>query len=169
MTAQTADVKFTIRNYQTADFNRLWQIDQLCFPEGVAYTQMDLTGFIITRKAITLVAVAQNGRRERPNSRTNVAAIAGFVVAHPMRGGTGRILTLDIVPEARRCGLATRLMQACEERLRDAGCIQAFLETAVTNEAALGLYHKLGYQIVRTLPAYYSSQSLDAFQMAKRL
>ena len=93
----------------------------------------------------------------------------GLCGAHPIRGKIGRILTLDIVPEARRFGLASRLMQECEQRFRAAGCTQVFLETAVNNEAALRLYHKLGYQIVRTLPEYYSSHSLDAFRMAKRL
>ncbi len=89
--------------------------------------------------------------------------IVGFVVAHPIRGKIGRILTLDIVPEARRSGLASRLMQECEQRLRAAGCTLVSLETAVNNEPALRLYRKLGYEIVRTLPKYYSSQSLDAY------
>ena len=91
------------------------------------------------------------------------------MVAQPIRGRIGRILTLDIVPEARRFGLASQLMLECEHRLRVVGCTQVYLETAVNNEAALRLYHKLGYQIVRTLPEYYSSQSLDAFLMAKGL
>src|SRR5271165_4989703 len=176
MKAQTADVPFTIRDYRAADFDRLWQIDQLCFPEGIAYTQMDLTGFIMKRNAITLVAEVHsanaiaNGKHGRDaDVLNNHPAIAGFVVAHPIRGRIGRILTLDIVPEARRFGLASRLMPECEQRLRAAGSTQVYLETAVNNEPALQLYHKLGYQIVRTLPEYYSSQSLDAFQMAKRL
>jgi len=176
MNAQTAGVRFIIRSYQASDFARLWQIDQLCFPAGIAYTQMDLTGFIMKRNAITVVAeiqpanaVADSKDDQGTDASAGHASIVGFVVAHPIRGRTGRILTLDIVPEARRYGLASRLMQECEQRLRTVGCNLVCLETAVNNEAALGLYHKLGYQIVRTLPKYYSSQSLDAFLMAKRL
>jgi ribosomal protein S18 acetylase RimI-like enzyme len=60
-------------------------------------------------------------------------------------------------------------MKECEGRLRAAGCTLVYLETAVNNEPAQRLYHKLGYQIVRTLPGYYSSQSLDAYQMTKQL
>src|SRR5208283_301621 len=173
MKAQTADVPFTIRDYRAADFDRLWQIDQLCFPEGIAYTQMDLTGFVMKRNAITLVAEVQAVSSEATAKSTDAAAspasIAGFVVAHPIRGRVGRILTLDIVPKARRFGLASRLMPECEQRLRAVSCTKVYLETAVNNEAALRLYHKLGYEIVRTLPQYYSSHSLDAFQMAKLL
>ena len=157
----TADITFTIRDYRSADFDRLWHIDQLCFPPGIAYTQMDLSGFIMRRNAITLVGEFQPGVADDP--------IAGFVIAQPVRRKYGRILTLDILPQARRFGLATQLMNASEDRLRALGCSEIYLETAVDNEAALRLYRKLGYQVLRTLPEYYSSHSLDAFQMFKRL
>jgi ribosomal-protein-alanine N-acetyltransferase len=157
----TADITFTIRDYRSADFDRLWHIDQLCFPPGIAYTQMDLSGFIMRRNAITLVGEFQSGVADDP--------IAGFVIAQPVRRKYGRILTLDILPQARRFGLATQLMNASEDRLRALGCSEIYLETAVDNEAALRLYRKLGYQVLRTLPEYYTSHSLDAFQMFKRL
>jgi ribosomal protein S18 acetylase RimI-like enzyme len=155
---------FRIRDYRAGDFDRLWQIDQLCFPLGIAYTQMELTGFIARRNAVTLV-----GESQHQKSALDARWIAGFVVAHPVRAKYGRILTLDILPEARRVGLATELMMECEQRLRSLGCSDVYLETAVDNEAAVRLYRKLGYEILRTLPEYYSSHALDAFQMGKRL
>jgi ribosomal-protein-alanine N-acetyltransferase len=154
-------VDFLIRDYRAADFDRLWRIDQQCFPPGIAYTQMDLTGFVTRRKAITLVAQFAAGSEF-------AGGLAGFAVAQPIRK-IGRILTLDIIPEARRSGLATRLMQDCEKRLRDVGCEQVYLETAVNNEPALLLYHKLGYEILRTLPLYYPTHALDAYLMGKLL
>ena len=160
-TRDTANTAFTIRDYRAADFDRLWHIDQLCFPPGIAYSQMELTGFIYRRNAITLVGEFRDGT---PENR-----IAGFVVAHPIRRKYGRILTLDILPPARRSGLATQLMNACEDRLRSLGCSEVYLETAVDNDPAIRLYRKLGYAVLRTLPEYYSSHGLDAFQMGKRL
>ena len=157
----TDSVDFVIRDYRAADFDRLWEIDQICFPPGIAYTQMDLTGFVTRRKSITLVAefsAEDDGRK----------GIAGFAVAQPVRS-IGRILTLDVLPEARGFGLGSRLMEVCETRLRGAGCKQAFLETAVTNEGAIALYRKLGYEILRTLPLYYTSHALDAYLMGKSL
>ncbi len=53
--------------------------------------------------------------------------------------------------------------------LRQRGCTEMYLETAVDNEAALKLYHKLGYRILRTLPGYYHATGLDAFLMGKEL
>ena len=154
-------MELLIRDYRPADFDYLWNIDQICFPPGIAYTQMDLTGFVTRRKAITLVA-------ELTGNGSSQGRIVGFAVAQPIRN-IGRVLTLDILPEARRRGLATILMEKCELRLRAAGCTQVFLETAVTNEAAIGLYQKLGYQVVRTLPLYYSTHALDAYLMGKNL
>ena len=161
MTSHPADIAFTIRDYRAADFERLWRIDQLCFPPGIAYSQMELTGFIHRRNAITLVGEVQTAE---PADR-----IAGFVVAHPIRKKYGRILTLDVLAQARRSGLATQLMNVVEERLRSLGCTEIYLETAVDNDPAIRLYRKLGYEVLRTLPEYYSSHGLDAFQMAKRL
>jgi [ribosomal protein S18]-alanine N-acetyltransferase len=180
-------VPFNLRDYRAADFERLWQIDQLCFPEGISYTQMELSGFITKRNAITLVAEADelsshhevlaltkppgdgSGSGVEPDETAATQKIAGFIIAHAVRGKTGRILTLDIVPEARRLGLASLLMDECERRLRSFGCKEMYLETAVDNEPALRLYRKFGYQVLRTLPDYYAAHSLDAFLMGKLL
>ncbi|MGA7461322.1 MAG: hypothetical protein WBW69_13930, partial [Candidatus Korobacteraceae bacterium] len=78
------DLAFRIRDYRAADFERLWQIDQLCFAPGIAYTQMDLNGFIMKRNAITLVAelVSDEAAGSSPDA---VERIAGYVLAHPVR------------------------------------------------------------------------------------
>jgi ribosomal protein S18 acetylase RimI-like enzyme len=187
---ETAEVQFNLRDYRAADFERLWQIDQLCFTEGISYTQMELTGFITRRNAITLVAdfnglhhpeIPPVSAPQAGEGWTSGAAgagvsepaavpqgIAGFAIAQPVQGKSGRIMTLDVVPEASRMGLASLLVHECERRLSARGCQLMYLETAVDNEPALRLYRKLGYQILQTLPDYYAS-SLDAFLMWKPL
>ena len=156
--------EFCIRDYRPADFEQLWRIDQLCFPPGISYSKVELSSFIGQRHAITLVA-DQAGEPRRPHPDN----IVGFAVAHPTRRKYGRILTLDIIPEARRAGLGSKLMAASEDRLRELGCSEVYLETAVNNEPALRLYRKLGYEVLGVLPEYYASHALDAFQMGKRL
>jgi len=154
-------VDFVLRNFRAADFDRLWRIDQICFPPGIAYTQMDLSGFITRRKAITVVA-------EYGKDSQFAGQIVGFAVAQPIRN-IGRILTLDILPEVRRFGLGTRLMEECESRLRANGCRKIYLETATNNEPAVHLYRKLGYGVERVLPLYYPTHALDAYLMGKEL
>ncbi len=184
---------FTLRPYRAADFDRLWQIDQSCFAPGIAYSQMELSGFITRRNAITLVAEAaatdqhgghQAGRTSpgeevqhpHPGKGSRNGApklqtqhlIAGFAIAQPYKKH-GRILTLDVLPEARRSGLGSELLTECEARVRQRGCTEMYLETAVDNQAALKLYHKMGYRILRTLPGYYHATGLDAFLLGKEL
>ena len=176
---------FVIRPYRAADFDRLWQIDQECFAPGIAYSQMELSGFITRRNAITLIAEhrprpgnrSRNEAPDRSGAPTDAApktqsngsnAIVGFAIAHPYKKH-GRILTLDILSEARRTGLGTRLLVECEARLRQRRCTEIYLETAVNNEPALKLYHKQGYRILRTLPGYYHATGLDAFLLGKEL
>ncbi len=175
---------FTLRPYRATDFDRLWQIDQACFAPGVAYSQMELSGFVTRRNAITLVAERApagqhwelqpshpgKGSRDGAPTPSNPSkdSIVGFAIAQPYKKH-GRILTLDILPEARRSGLGSKLMLACEERIRQRGCTEMYLETAVDNEAALKLYHRLGYRVLRTLPGYYHATGLDAFLMGKEL
>ncbi len=166
--SKPAELAFRIRDYRAADFDQLWQIDQLCFAPGIAYTQMDLSGFITRRNAITLVAEVMSDEAAAGAASAG-ERIAGYVLAHPIRRKYARIITLDILPDARRLGLATSLMNACEERLRSLGCAEVYLETAVNNDPGIRLYRKLGYEILRTIPEYYSSHSLDAYQMGKRL
>jgi [ribosomal protein S18]-alanine N-acetyltransferase len=169
---QSTGARFSIREYRPTDFDVVWEIDQLCFPSGIAYSQMELSSFLNRRHAISLVAEpdfpveAESVEASDGGSRSK---IVGFVVAHAIRHKYGRILTLDILPEARRFGLGTTLMLACEDRLRSSGCTTVFLETAVNNEPALRLYRKLGYEVVNILPDYYASHSLDAFAMRKVL
>jgi len=157
-------VDFVIRPYRAADFDRLWEIDQACFPPGISYSQMELSGFITRRNAITLVAEPAASDHQPPAA----GGVAAFAVAQPYRK-SGRILTLDVLPEVRRSGLGSRLMLQCEARLQARGCSEIYLETAVDNDAALKLYHKLGYRILRTLPGYYHAHGLDAFLMGKKL
>ena len=93
-------------------------------------------------------------------------AVAGFIVAHG--GLTGHIITIDILPEARRSGAGSLLLQAAENRLRQAGSRAVGLETAVDNLPALSFYKRHGYNLIRTWPRYYSN-GVDALVLRKEL
>ena len=167
MSASRDSDSFLIRDYVPEDFQRLWQIDQLCFPPGISYTQADLRAFISLRDAFAIVAERVSPTPEAEHG------IIGFAIGQISKGRAGsrvgRIVTLDVVPESRRSGLGTRLMAACEQRMGAAGCRQVYLETAVNNEPALRMYARLGYEVVGRVPDYYESHSLDAYVLQKQL
>jgi len=153
-------VKFTLRDYRPEDFERLWQVDQLCFVPGIAYSRRELSAYIRRRGAFTLVA------EETGTGRT--ASISGFIVAEANRRGVGHIISIDVLPESRRSGLGSQLLTAAEDRLRDSGCHTIVLETAVDNANAIAFYKRFNYSVTKVFPHYYSN-GVDALVLEKDL
>jgi len=153
------DVSITLRDFRPAEFTELWQLDQECFPRGIAYSQRELKHYMEAPGTFTIVAEANT---------TKAAVLAGFLVGQRHKRGLGHVVTIDVNPRFRREGVGTLLMQAAEQRLRGEGCHSIFLETAVDNTSAISFYKRLGYSILRTLPRYYMGD-LDAFLMGKKL
>jgi len=145
-----------IRDATAADFDALWRIDQQCFTEGISYSREELRHYMRRRGAFTIV------EQEERNG------IAGFLVAEASHSGAGHVITIDVVPGARRSGVGSRLLTAAEERLRVSGCRGALLETAVDNEAAIRFYKRHGYSVLKVIPRYYLDR-IDALLMGKRL
>lgn len=146
---------FVIRDFQPKDFDTLWQMDQECFPPGIAYSKTDLAAFMRNRGAFTLIAVNADGGN-----------IGGFIVASG--APIGHVITIDVAPAARRSGVGSLLLQAAEQRLREKGCGAVGLETAVDNLGALAFYKRHGYSVIRTWPRYYSN-GVDALVLKKLL
>jgi [ribosomal protein S18]-alanine N-acetyltransferase len=148
-------VQFTIRNYLPEDFQKLWQIDQLCFAPGIAYSRYELGVYIRRRNAFTLVA--EDGSK-----------ITGFIVADMGRKRVGHIITIDVLAEARKQAIGSSLLQAAEQRLCSLNCRVVYLETAVDNSSAISFYKKHDYDVIETVPRYYSN-GVDALVFAKNL
>ena len=79
------------------------------------------------------------------------------------------ILTVGVVPVARRAGIA-RLMLAdlLAEAVRR-GAVEAFLEVRVDNEAARALYRSEGFEEIGRRRGYYDGGRVDAVTMRKEL
>lgn len=69
------------------------------------------------------------------------------------------ILTLAVVPAARRHGIAATLLRQAIVALRDLGARALFLEVAVNNTAALALYRRAGFTDVGRRRRYYPDGS----------
>jgi len=150
-------MKFRLRDFHGKDFDTLWKIDQQCFPAGIAYSRFELKVYMKRRNSFTLVA--EGGES---------AAVLGFIVAECARQRSGHIITIDVLPVARRSGIGAELLRAAETRLAAAGCERVMLETAVDNTAALAFYKRQSYFLIKTIPRYYGND-VDAFVMQKDL
>ena len=153
-----------LRDFERRDFEALWQIDQICFLPGIAYSRRELWIFIRLWKAFTLVA--ESVETEVPQSNSS-PRIAGFLVADARRI-TGHIITIDVLPDFRRTGVGSQLLEEAEKRLLAANCRGVSLETAVENTSAIAFYKRHGYRVLRTSPQYYSNGS-DALVFFKDL
>jgi ribosomal-protein-alanine N-acetyltransferase len=65
------------------------------------------------------------------------------------------VLTLAVAPAARRAGVGKAMLAAALATGRTIGAQQAFLEVAVDNSEAVGLYAGLGFRRAGVRKAYY--------------
>ncbi len=169
-------VPFSIRDFQPADFDTLWRIDQTCFPPGISYSRAELKLYMRRRGSLTLVAAGgdkaapDSGKSDKPSltDARDSGAIAGFIVAEAGARARGHIITIDVIASARRFGVGSLLLRAAEDRLISGGCRAVELETAVDNVSALSFYKRHGYSVIRTFPRYYSN-GVDALVLEKNL
>jgi ribosomal-protein-alanine N-acetyltransferase len=170
-------VPFTIRDFQPADFDTLWRIDQDCFAPGISYSRSELRHYVRRGGSFTLLAVGAAPQTSVPDSGGDYknspprpsanAAVAGFIVAEADRS-SGHIITIDVIASARRSGVGSLLLSAAEDRLHEAHCRLVELETAVDNISALSFYKRHGYNVIKTFPRYYSN-GVDALVLQKNL
>lgn len=88
--------------------------------------------------------------------------ISGFLVAvccH--RDVRGAIVKLAVHPEHRRQGIATQLLEAALEMLRNIGMLEVCLIVEITRKPAIALYEKFGFEITRTISMSYEDDMSD--------
>ena len=84
----------------------------------------------------------------------------------PAPGVEADILTVAVLPEYRRQGIAQEFMRQIEAWARDRGATAMMLEVEQTNDSAIALYTKLGYMKLSVRMDYYGPGQ-DAFVMRK--
>lgn len=82
----------------------------------------------------------------------------GLAVAR-VAADEAEVLTLGVVPQARRRGGGLRLLSALEHRCRRRGARSLFLDVAEDNLAACRLYTAQGFTVAGRRAAYYSRGS----------
>jgi ribosomal-protein-alanine N-acetyltransferase len=94
----------------------------------------------------------------------------GFVMAWAAAGDS-ELLTVAVVPKARRRGVGAALVTAAGLVASARGAAAMHLEVAEDNIAARALYAKLGYEDAGRRHAYYAGEgsAVDAIVMRRKL
>lgn len=154
---------FALRKFKPDDLQSVMQINRLCLPENYTdYFFIDL----YQRFPETFLVAEENGK------------IIGYIMCRIEVGLSnlglgglirkGHVVSIAVLPEGRRKGVAQALMTAAMEGMRYYKAKQCYLEVRVTNVAGISLYKKLGFEVSRILEGYYSDGE-NAYLMTKKL
>jgi ribosomal-protein-alanine N-acetyltransferase len=79
--------------------------------------------------------------------------------------GTSQILTVGVLPPARRRGVGRVLVRALVDTARRRGAAEVLLEVRIDNDAARRLYESEGFTVLGLRRGYYENGRVDAVTM----
>ena len=144
---------FNLREYRPGDFEVLYEIDQACYEPEIAYSRRELRHYMRFPGIECVVAEIDEGK------------VAGFCLA-ASEEGLGYVITMDVLQDYRRQGMASALLASVEQRLAASHVEEVWLETATDNDAAIAFWQKHGYRKRGVRKNYYPG-GRDAFSMRK--
>ncbi|MCJ7767385.1 ribosomal protein S18-alanine N-acetyltransferase [Candidatus Bathyarchaeota archaeon] len=154
---------YKLRKFTMEDLNSVTRINEACLPEN--YTDIFFVD-LYRRYPETFIVADENGHTVgyimcRIEVGLSNLGLTGIVKK-------GHVVSIAVMPEHRRKGIAKALMTAAMEGMRHCNAKQCYLEVRLTNEAAVELYKKLGFEISRTVHGYYADGE-DAYVMSLKL
>ena len=122
------------RRYKPEDFAALYAIEEACFEPPVRFGRVYMRQLVASSRGATWIA-EEDGRT------------AGFAVVEWMRGAgaAAYIQTIEVVAEARGCGVGGELLRRAEDSAGAAGAEAIWLHVDQENSAAIRLYESRGY------------------------
>jgi len=164
MESYSEEQVFRVREASAADLTKVIMINRRCLPEN--YTYFFFNSILQNYPRTFLVAEVDGD-------------IAGYVMCRVERGFSklsklnltrlGHVISIAVLPEYRRRGIAKALLTRAMKVLKEEyGCEEVYLEVRVSNQPAISLYRKLGFEIVKISRRYYVDGE-DAYIMARRL
>jgi len=122
-----------------ADLAALAALHDACFADGWS---ADSLGVLLASPGVFALVAERDG------------GPVGFVMARNA-ANEAEILTLAVLPAARRTGLGRALVGEAARRARLDGAALMFLEVAIANNAARALYGALGFEEAGRRKGYY--------------
>jgi ribosomal-protein-alanine N-acetyltransferase len=144
-----------VREATRADLLDVFRIEKRSFPQpwpfGAFERFLDRPGFLVA---------------DAPDDATG---LAGFVVADtvPNHGRPiGHVKDIAVAPDYRGRGIGTTLLERALGILATEGTRAVKLEVRASNDVAIRLYERHGFEVRRTVPRYYDDGE-DALVMIR--
>lgn len=155
-------VKLSVRRMCKADLLAVAQLEKECFAE--AWSENALTESLAEANYVFFVAVVSKPSCMADEKDTE--EIAGYVGAY-LAADELSITNVAVFPSYRRCGAANQLMKALDAFAQEKNLYGITLEVRVSNNAAIALYEKNGYEKSGIRKEFYSKPKEDALIMWK--
>jgi ribosomal-protein-alanine N-acetyltransferase len=95
-------------------------------------------------------------------------AVVGFIITR-IAADEVEILNFAVMPDRRRLGIASQLIERALEQATASGAGRAYLEVRASNRAAIALYEAHGFARTGRRTGYYSSPAEDALLLSRNL
>lgn len=148
-------ISLTIREMSVADLPVVLEIDQLSFP--IPWSERTYR-FELSEYRDSNLHVAEV-------NEDGMKRIVGYI-GYWFILDEAHISTIAVHPEFRQLGIAEKMLRTALTEIREKGTLIVTLEVRKSNEAAVLLYQKFGFDIVGTRPRYYRDNNEDAHIMA---
>lgn len=149
------------------DLERVVRIEREAFsaPWGLRFFMDELNcGSALNEVLLNLNHIRPSAGRSRHSHRDR--PIDAYICAR-LVAGEMQILKIAVAADCRRQGMASWILRQSLQKASEQAVRAVFLETRVSNTAALNLYHKLGFGIIDKRPGYYADNQEDALVMMK--
>ena len=127
------------------------ELEKICFQDP--WSVNSIASELSNRLSTWLVAV-ENG------------TVCGYVGSQSVLDSAD-MMNIAVHPGYRNRGIACALVSELIALLKNKNVISLMLEVRVSNESAINLYKKLGFDIVGKRPRYYHNPREDAYIMRK--
>jgi ribosomal-protein-alanine N-acetyltransferase len=155
--------KFELRRFTPDDLPAVIEINRTCLPENYnSYFFLE-----VHQNCPEAFLLAASGGR-----------VVGYMMCRIEHGFSemsrlkmvkkAHLVSLAVVPEYRRMGVARALMSEAIDAVTKRGAKEFYLEVRVTNDPGIELYKQLGFGIYRRI-SYYYHDGADAYVMSKKL
>lgn len=156
--------EFRVRKFAVDDLGSVTKINRVCLPENYTdYFFVDLA----KRFPETFIVAENQGEIVGYLMCRIEVGLSNFGLGGLVK--KGHVVSIAVLPEHRRKGIGGAVVKESMGKMQAVyNAKQCYLEVRITNESAISMYKKLGFEITRTIKGYYADGE-DAYVMSRKL